>query len=351
MSSGTTVTLTALVDTTQKNIPVTGTFTFYSTNGVLNATPTIKQVTDSSGYSALQATLTVTINSTIDFSFHYSGDSNYVEGQSNDIQIGVPDFYMSPTFGYVTMSAGQSQQLAVNISDLYGFNGAVTNFACSGLPADTTCSFSPDSVTGSGSTTMTITTTALGQSRARTLRASNRPWWPTWVMAAFGICLVGVSRRGRHNSALALVLCLSLLAFLGCGGSSSYGGGGGGGTSNPKPSISSLAPGSLAAGSNAQSLTINGSGFISSSAVAFNGLSHQPSYMSANQLSVWLTAADLSGTGTFPVTVTNSAPGGGTSAAVNFNVVTGTPSGTFPVSVTATGAGFTHTFTFTLVIQ
>lgn len=353
VSSGTTVTLTALVDTTQKNIPPTGTFTFYSTNGVVNATPTITQVTDSSGNSALQATIMVTIISTIDFSFQYSGDGNYVSGSSNDIEIGVPDFYMSPGFGTVTMSAGQSQQLAVNISDEYGFNGTVTNFACAGLPAETTCAFSPASVTGSGATTMTITTTALGQSSVGALRESHRSWWPLWAMGALGICLVGVSPRNRHRSMLAFLICVSLVAFPSCGGSSNLGGGGGGGGGqpNPTPSITSLSPGAMAAGSAAQAISVNGTGFITNSSVTFNGVSHNASYMSATQLSVWLTDVDLSATGAFPVKVTNPAPGGGTSAAVNFNVETGTPTGNFPVTVTATGAGFTHTFSFTLSIQ
>lgn len=133
VSSGTSVTLTALVDTTQKSLAPTGTFAFYSTNGRLNANPTITQVTDSSGYSALQATLTVTITSTIDFSFYYSGDSNYNSGTSNDIEIGVPDFSIFPVSNGVTLTAGQTQQLGFNINALYGFTGTVGNFSCSGL--------------------------------------------------------------------------------------------------------------------------------------------------------------------------------------------------------------------------
>ena len=89
---------------------------------------------------------------------------------------------------------------------------------------------------------------------------------------------------------------------------------------------------------------------MTSSFVTFNGLSHNASYMSPTLLSLSLNASDISATGSFPVSVTNPAPGGGTST-VNFSVVTGTPTGTFPVTVTATGAGVTHTFTFQLIIQ
>ena len=351
VASGTSVTLTALVDTTQKNLFPTGMFTFYSTTGIVNATPTVTQVTDSSGYSALKATLTVTITQTIDFSFTYSGDSNYAGGTSNDIQIGVPDFYMSPNFGFITLTAGQSQQATINITDSYGFNGTVTNFACSGLPAEATCSFNPSSVTGPGTTTLTLTTAALGQSRAKAVRASNRSWWPMLSFALLGLCITGISRHGRRRSALVVLLLASLIVFPSCGG----GGGNGGGPPppppNPTPSISSLSPNQLAAGSQGQAITINGTNFMSASTVAVNSVSHNASYMSSAQLSVWLTPSDLSATGALPVTVTNPTPGGGKSAPVNFNVVTGTPSGNFPITVSATGAGFTHSFNFQLTVQ
>jgi len=351
VSAGTTVTLTALVDTTQKNLPPTGTFTFYSTNGVLNANPTITQVTDSSGYSALQATLTVTIASTIDFSFHYSGDSNYVGNQSNDIQITVPDFYMSP-FGNVNMSAGQSQQVTLNILDLYGFNGTVSNFSCSGLPPETTCTFTPSSITGSGSTTITIQTAPLGQPGKRaSVNNSHSPQWPAQGIAVLiAACVIGASVRNRQGGVLALLIFAVLVGLPSCGG-----GAGGGGTTppanNPTPSISSLAPPELAAGSTNTTLIINGSGFIPSSSVLFNGAARGDTYISQNQLSIQLGSSDLVSIGALPVQVSNSAPGGGQSPAVNLNVVSGTPTGNFAVTVTASGASFTHSITFTLTVQ
>ena len=115
-----------------------------------------------------------------------------------------------------------------------------------------------------------------------------------------------------------LVLCLGILVLLeGCGGNSSSGNQT---TNNPMPAIASLSPTSLTVGSAPQSLTINGSGFLASSSVTFHGISRAATYVSSSQLTITLTSTDLSTAASDPVVVSNPAPGGGTSAAVNFNV-------------------------------
>jgi hypothetical protein len=139
-------------------------------------------------------------------------------------------------------------------------------------------------------------------------------------------------------------------------GSWSCGGGGGQTvTNNPVPSISSLSPTQQAAGSQSQTLTINGTGFISSSSVTYNSTAHAATFVSASQLTISLSASDMAATGTYPVVVTNPAPGGGSSSPANFNVVTGTPVGSFTVTVTATSGTapnqLQHNTTFTLIVQ
>jgi hypothetical protein len=134
----------------------------------------------------------------------------------------------------------------------------------------------------------------------------------------------------------------------------SCGGGSGGGmtsANNPVPSITSLSPSQVAAGSAAQTLTITGSGFISSSSVTVNGISRAASYSGSSQISVGLLTSDQALTGTFPVVVTNPTPGGGSSGSANFSVVSGTPTGTFNITVTASSGTLTHNTTFTLVVQ
>jgi N-acetylneuraminic acid mutarotase len=86
------------------------------------------------------------------------------------------------------------------------------------------------------------------------------------------------------------------------------------------PAISNLAPSLLLAGAAPQTLVINGIGFQASSTVTFNDNARGSIFVSANQLTIQLNSADLGTAGTYPVVVTNPAPGGGASAAANFVV-------------------------------
>jgi photosystem II stability/assembly factor-like uncharacterized protein len=120
----------------------------------------------------------------------------------------------------------------------------------------------------------------------------------------------------------------------------------GGGQSNsvnfsvnePVPTISSLSPASATAGAAAQVLTIHGTNFISTSTATYNNVAHAVTFVSATQLQIELTTADLATAGSFPVVVTNPTPGGGQSNSVNFSV-TEPGSGSLTVNVTGLPAG------------
>jgi WD40-like Beta Propeller Repeat len=94
---------------------------------------------------------------------------------------------------------------------------------------------------------------------------------------------------------------------------------------NPAPSISSLAPASVAAGTSPPPLvTINGApaasgsnspAFISSSQVAINGNVRAATFVSSTEMQVQLVTSDIANTGTLSISVTNPSPGGGTSSA------------------------------------
>jgi hypothetical protein len=89
---------------------------------------------------------------------------------------------------------------------------------------------------------------------------------------------------------------------------------------NPAPILNTLSPTSTTAGSAAFVLTVNGTGFVGGSVVRFNGTDRTTTFVSSTQLTAQITAADVQTAGTFPITVITPAPGGGTSAAVNFTV-------------------------------
>jgi hypothetical protein len=74
------------------------------------------------------------------------------------VQLGLQtDFSVSATPDSQTVVQGDSTTFTVNVTASGGFSGIV-GFSASGLPQDAAASFSPDTVTGSGSSTMTITT-------------------------------------------------------------------------------------------------------------------------------------------------------------------------------------------------
>lgn len=115
---------------------------------------------------------------------------------------------------------------------------------------------------------------------------------------------------------------------------------------NPVPTISSLAPPSLPTGSSQQTLTIIGSGFLTASTVALNGIAHVAAFVNGNQLTISLASSDLAAAGTYPVVVTNPAPGGG-SATSTFTVTAASIVAISPRSAVLAEAG-TEQFTATV---
>jgi hypothetical protein len=88
----------------------------------------------------------------------------------------------------------------------------------------------------------------------------------------------------------------------------------------PVPVASSLSPASATVGSPATTLTVNGSGFVASSVVRWNGGARATTVVSTSQLRAALTASDLVTVGSVPVSVFTPAPGGGTSGTVSFTI-------------------------------
>jgi 6-phosphogluconolactonase len=124
-----------------------------------------------------------------------------------------------------------------------------------------------------------------------------------------------------------------LVSLAGCsGGSGNSGNSGstgstnqnpGGGTPTPAVSISSIAPQNATAGGAGFTLTVNGSGFVSTSAISWNGVSLVTTG-SSTQLTATVPAADIALVGLAQITVVNPASSGGTSGSVGF-IVNGTP--------------------------
>ena len=127
-------------------------------------------------------------------------------------------------------------------------------------------------------------------------------------------------RRIRTTFSGYLLLCFFLMLLASCGGSS---------TpvqpqpkpqpQNPAPTIQSLSPAAVAAGTSGFTLTIGGSNFLSTATLTWNGTQRMFAFVSSSELTTQISAADLDASGNVQVIVANPAPGGG-QAFTNFTI-------------------------------
>jgi hypothetical protein len=105
---------------------------------------------------------------------------------------------------------------------------------------------------------------------------------------------------------------------------------------NTVPTITTLSPIGATAGGVAFTLTVGGTNFNGSSTVNFNGSAKITTFVSVTQIAAAIPAADIAAAGPVNITVTNPAPGGGTTANQVFTIVnfalTQTAPGTVQVS-------------------
>ncbi len=181
------------------------------------------------------------------FGTTYGGGPNYY-GTVFELSPPPPGLTISANPTSLTIQAGQSGTTTLTLTPVNGFDSAVS-FACSGLPAESSCSFNPQSVTPSGgksaTTTLTITTTA---PTSAALRRAGRGPQVAYALLLPVLGLVGAVRRKRTRRGLHLLGLLVLLglamALASCGSS------GGGNTGTP-------------AGTNTVTVTANGTGSTS----------------------------------------------------------------------------------------
>jgi hypothetical protein len=141
-----------------------------------------------------------------------------------------PDFTISATPTTATVSSGQVATYSIAISTTGGFSAPIS-FACSGLPANSNCTFTPNPVQGSTATLRIATGTTL----ALAPLPMNRILYAT-IFAGFGalgiLFVIPRGTKGQNRkmmSAFGGVLLGFCLLQIGCGG------GGGGGLSSSSP--------------------------------------------------------------------------------------------------------------------
>lgn len=143
---------------------------------------------------------------------------------------------------------------------------------------------------------------------------------------------------------------LALALLTGCAGSSSGSKTSSTPANNPAPTVNSISPTQVLAGSPSQTLTVTGTGYIPATAATLNGVALQATYSSATSLQVAVPASSLAAGQVAQLVLSNPSPGGGSSDPANFSIMSPTPrvSGLsprsvpqgVPATVTVTGSGF-----------
>jgi len=231
---GSAVTFTATVVSSVKGVTgiPTGNVTFKDGSSALGAANL-----SSSGIATF--TTSTLAAGTHNVTAQYSGDANFLPNTSAALNQGVGSSYTlaaSPSTQTVNPGSPANYKISLNLTN--GYNGTVSfpASACSGLPSGAACSFNPSSITGSQSTTLTISTAgptgALVAPSAFSSHGSALDLWASLGSLGFvGMVLAGdwSSRKHRRRGIVLAVLALMLLITLGgCGGGSSSSGGGGG---------------------------------------------------------------------------------------------------------------------------
>ena len=206
---GTSATLTATIASNLATTRPTGTVTFAAGTTTLgtvslnaNGTATLTSTTLPTGTYSIVAT--------------YSGDSGFAGSASGSVTISVlaPTYVLSNTPSTLTVPTAGSASTTFVVTPISGYTGGV-DMACSGLPANTQCSFTP------GTIYFTNITNASGgmvipgpQTITLTITTATAP--PTtvagWLLPFGGVLLLAGWRSRKSLPARGLLCTVLLLA-------------------------------------------------------------------------------------------------------------------------------------------
>ncbi len=112
---------------------------------------------------------------------------------------------------------------------------------------------------------------------------------------------------------------------------------------NPVPSLLSINPSSIIAGSPNFTLTLTGNNFVNTSVVRFNNQQYPVTFINKNQIQTTIPSNAITTPGSYPVKVINPAPGGGESSLLLFDILNPVPSllSINPTSIIAGSPDFT----------
>jgi hypothetical protein len=225
-----TVTLTATLSPSVSAATPTGTITFYDNGSVLSILPVAGTAT-----TLTLANLPIGNNA---ITAKYSGDSDFNAASSSaattiTVAALAPTFALStPAPASLTLQRGATGEVLLTLTGNATFNGTV-EVACSGAPAEASCTVNPGSVKLTGAQSATVSVTVATTPPNNTYEAANQ--LPTWMKNSGGISLAGVlllfwrGRRKMRSSLWTAVLLLlvgagAAVSLSGCGGGDKFSG-------------------------------------------------------------------------------------------------------------------------------
>ncbi|HWG50080.1 MAG TPA: Ig-like domain repeat protein [Candidatus Acidoferrales bacterium] len=170
--------------------------------------------------NAGQASATVTLPASGDHDLlaFYSGDAVYNPADAEAILTANAPFSLFTTEDSGSVSAGGSTKFSVVLSGASRFSGQI-NFACSGVPAGTTCTVNPNPATLSASATSVPITVTIGTAtKASLIPVSVR----TLPFAFAGLLAMVFSMKRRPKQRILVFATLLLLAGLSACGSRQF---------------------------------------------------------------------------------------------------------------------------------
>jgi hypothetical protein len=129
------------------------------------------------------------------------------------------DFSLGTSASSATIQVGSTATYKLTVTPLGGSFSSAIQLSCSGLPAQTSCAFSPSSVTpgaSAASVTMTITTTSSSSDALRHRGSNNYVAFALWgQLQGFGLLGIVFTRSKRRLSKKPVMLVLMVLAIAG----------------------------------------------------------------------------------------------------------------------------------------
>jgi Bacterial Ig-like domain (group 3)/Bacterial protein of unknown function (DUF839) len=205
------VTITAAVSGTTTSVPIAGTVTFYNNGTQIGTTQPIVKGQASIQYTFPAGSYSITAA--------YGGSQFFFPSTStaNPVTSVIPTFTITPLQPTVTVAQGQIGVNGITLITAGGYAGTVT-FACSGLPANSSCLFNPSPVmVGAGGATvaLSVVTVGPGSSAVHPMVFPDSHGGQIVFACLPGAVLLLLVMRGRSNGKLPTTLLLLAILISG----------------------------------------------------------------------------------------------------------------------------------------